>query len=82
MPEEQPKKQPEPYDPNAEYVTVSQAAAALGVAIQTLRNAIAEGRLPVTRIHGRVLVAVAQMEAYRQRTRPDGVKPAGRPRKP
>lgn len=61
------------------YLTVNEAAESLGIHQATLRNAIREGRLPSNRIYGKIVVARADMEAYRERTRPTGEKPRGRP---
>ncbi len=47
----------------------------------TVRIALSENRLPFAVVFGRKVIARADLEAYRQRTRPDGEKPKGRPRK-
>ncbi len=64
----------------AEYLTIIEAAESLGVHDQSIRQAIWQGRLASVRMYGRVLVPRKDLEAYRARTRPDGVKPRGRPK--
>ena len=71
----------QPIDPTAAYLTLAQVSAALGVAISTVRIAVAEGRLPVVRVYGRVLVDPAAVEEYRARSQPEGKPKRGRPRK-
>lgn len=63
-----------------DYLTIPQVSRELGAAAQTVHTAISEGRLPFVVKYGRKLVARADVEAYRERTRPDGEKPKGRPR--
>ena len=46
-----------------------------------IRNATLDGRLPFVRKYGRKLITAEELEAYTLRTRPDGVKPKGRPRR-
>lgn len=64
-----------------ELITVQEAAEILGVHSQTVRNALNEGRLPFTRALARIAIKRDDLEEYRLRTRPDGEKPRGRPRK-
>ena len=63
------------------YLTVAQAALSLGIVTQTLRGAIMEGRIPVTRVYGRVLITPAAVEEYRARSQADGKPRRGRPKK-
>ena len=63
------------------YLTVQEVAAELGLAETTIRTSVAKGNLPFTMKFGRKLIDRADMDAYRQRTQPDGVKKVGRPRK-
>ncbi len=63
------------------YVTVQEAASLLDVHQQVLRKAIWDGRLPSTTVFGRIVISLSDIEVYRARTRPDGVKPRGRPKK-
>ena len=67
--------------PLEDFLTVPQAANSLGVSEGAIRNAITDGRLASTRIDGIRKVARTELDAYRQRTRPAGYKPSGRPRK-
>ena len=69
------------YDPDASYLTVAEAAAMLKIKTQSLRTAIQTGRLPVVRVHGRVLITPEALEEYRQRTQPEGRPKQGRPPK-
>ena len=62
-------------------LTVQEAAAELGTVAQTIYNALNEGRLPFEVRYGRKLISQSAVEEYRQRTRPDGEKPTGRPKK-
>ena len=62
-------------------LTVKEAAASLGVSESAVRNATLEGRLPFVRRYGRKLIEAGELESYRRRTRPAGVKPTGRPRR-
>ena len=64
-----------------EYLTVQDAAAALGISEVSVRSALNRSRLPFVEKYGRKLIARAALDAYRQRTQPDGVKRVGRPRK-
>jgi excisionase family DNA binding protein len=63
-----------------DFMTVADAARAIGAAEPTIRTAIRKGRLPSRRVLGRIVVETSALEEYRRRTRPDGVKPKGRPR--
>ncbi len=62
-------------------LTVAEIAAELKVADGTVRTAIRKGHLPSQRKYGSILVTRADLDAYKQRTRPDGEKPRGRPKK-
>jgi len=62
-----------------EYLTVQDAAAALGITEVSVRSALNRSRLPFVEKYGRKLIARADLDAYRQRTQPDGVKKVGRP---
>lgn len=62
-------------------LTAREAARELDIAIGTVHNAFQENRLPFVPMYGRKLIRRAALEAYRKRTRPDGEKPKGRPRK-
>jgi len=68
------------YDPKAEYLTVAEAAAKLRIKTQSLRTAIQAGRLPVVRVHGRVIVTPEALAEYRRRTQPLGNPGRGRPK--
>jgi len=62
-------------------LTVQEAAASLGVTDGAVRLALSQGRLPSVEKYGRKLVAWPDLDVYRQRTQPGGVKRVGRPRK-
>lgn len=62
-------------------LTVQEAAGELGVDDSAIRRAVLQNRLPCIIKYGRKLITRAALEAYRARTRPEGVKPRGRPRK-
>ena len=64
-----------------DYLTVPEAAEHLSVGVSAIHNAVAQGRLSVNLIYGRKLVRRADLETYKQRTQPGGVKKVGRPRK-
>lgn len=64
-----------------EYLTVQDAAADLGITEVSVRSALNRSRLPFVKKYGRKLIARADLDAYRHRTQPDGVKKVGRPRK-
>lgn len=63
------------------FLTVQEAAASLGVTDGAIRLALSQGRLPSVKKYGRTLVARSDLDAYRRRTQPGGVKRVGRPRK-
>ncbi len=63
------------------YLTVQEVARELQVSDGAVRTAILEGRLPSTIAFGRKIVSRADLDAYKQRTRPEGEKPKGRPHK-
>jgi len=63
------------------WISVKKAAERLGVHPQAIRNAIADGRLVSAKVFDRDVVSEADLEEYRARTQPDGVKPRGRPKK-
>ena len=62
-------------------LTAREAAQELDVHTGTVHNAFQEGRLPFVALYGRKLIRRADLDAYKQRTRPGGEKPKGRPRK-
>jgi excisionase family DNA binding protein len=62
-------------------ITVQEAAVLLGSHPQAVFNALREGRLSGKKVLGRIVLKRSEVEAYRLRTRPDGVKPRGRPKK-
>ena len=62
-------------------MTVPQVSRELGVTGGAIHIAITLGRLPCVVRYGRKLIARTELDAYRQRTQPDGVKKVGRPRK-
>lgn len=64
-----------------EYLTVQQAARELDVTDAAIRGAILKKRLNSVVLYGRKLISRGELSAYRSRTRPDGVKPVGRPRR-
>ncbi|MGI4791344.1 MAG: excisionase family DNA-binding protein [Janthinobacterium lividum] len=64
----------------AQYLTVQEVAVELGVHEQTVRIALLENRLPFVMMLGRKAIGRADLDAYKQRTRPNGEKPRGRPR--
>jgi excisionase family DNA binding protein len=64
-----------------ELITVQEAASLLNTHPQAVLNALREGRMQVKKVLGRIVLQRSEVEAYRMRTRPDGVKPRGRPRK-
>ncbi len=64
---------------NEVLLTAREAAAELGVHVSTVHNAFQESRLPFVPLYGRKLISRADLETYKQRTRPDGEKPKGRP---
>ena len=60
-------------------LTVQEAAELLGTRDQTVYDAIREERLPYVVKYGRKLVSRQAIEVYKERTRPTGEKPKGRP---
>jgi excisionase family DNA binding protein len=60
-------------------LTVREAAERLGVSESAVRNATLDGRLPCVSRFGRKLILTEDLEAYRRRTQPGGVKLRGRP---
>lgn len=62
------------------YMPVREAARRLDVTRQALYDAIARGGFEPVEVYGRLWISIAEIEAYERRTRPDGVKPNGRPR--
>ena len=66
---------------NKTFLTVQEAAQHIGVSESAIRNATLDGRLPFVRLYGRKLIEPKELEAYLRRSRPDGVKPKGRPRR-
>jgi excisionase family DNA binding protein len=62
-------------------LTVQQVASQLGVTDGAIRLALSQGRLPFSEMYGRKLITHADLEAYRQRSRPNGEKRIGRPPK-
>ena len=62
-------------------LTAREAAAELGVHVGTVHNAFQQSRLPFVALYGRKLITRADLDAYKQRTRPGAEKPKGRPRK-
>ena len=66
---------------NEVLLTAREAAAEMGVHIDTAHNAFQEDRLPFVALYGRKLISRADLDAYKQRTRPGGEKPKGRSRK-
>lgn len=53
-----------------ELLTVQEAAEWLGVGDTAVRNAMLRGRLPFVRRYGRKLIALPELAAYKERTRP------------
>ncbi len=62
-------------------LTAREAAQELGIHTGTVHKAFQENRLPFVALYGRKLISRADLDDYKQRTRPDGEKPKGRPRK-
>lgn len=62
-------------------LTVEEVASVLGVNRVSVYTAIREDRLPFIKRYGKKLVRLPDLEAYKARTQPDGVKLRGRPRK-
>ena len=64
----------------AQYLTVKEAAASLGVSQQAIWNAIGEKRLPAVVKYSKKLIALRDLEAYKARSQSGGAPPKGRPR--
>jgi excisionase family DNA binding protein len=64
-----------------DFLTVQQAASRLRVTDGAVRLALSQGRLPFVEKYGRKLIAHPDLNAYQQRTQPEGVKKVGRPHK-
>jgi excisionase family DNA binding protein len=65
----------------ANFLTVQEAANELGVTDAAIRSAILKNRLGSVTMFGRKLISRGDLAAYKARTRPDGVKTVGRPRR-
>ena len=65
---------------NDTFFTVQEAAQKLGVHETAIRNATLQDRLPFVHRYGRKLIAASELEAYRLRSQPNGVKRTGRPK--
>lgn len=63
-------------------LTVQEAAKVLGVATNSVYVAIRDDRLPYEEIYGRKVISREELDKFIARTRPDGQKPKGRPKKP
>jgi len=63
-----------------ELLTVQDAAKELGVTDISVRAALNDNRLPFIEKYGRKLITRGDVEAYRQRTQPEGKPRVGRPR--
>lgn len=61
--------------------TVQEAAGLLGVGETAIRNAMLDNRLPYEWKYGRKLIKQSDLDAYKQRTQPEGEKRIGRPPK-
>ena len=55
--------------PRSEYLTTGQAARALGVSLQTIKNWVAAGHLGAVRLGGRLLVPRGAIQAYLDKLR-------------
>ena len=66
---------------NKDLLTAPEVCNELSISRGAVHNAMTEGRLPFTVMYGRKLISRTDLDAYRQRTRPEGEKPRGRPRK-
>ena len=66
---------------NITLLTPKEAAQELDVHIATVHKAFQENRLPFVPLYGRKLITRTDLDAYKQRTRPNGEKPKGRPLK-
>ncbi len=61
-----------------EYMTVQEAARALGVRDSTVRSALLRSRLRFVVLNDRKMIAKQDVENYRLRTQPDGIIKIGR----
>lgn len=66
---------------NETFLTIQEAARALGVSDSAIRNATLQGRLNFTMKYGRKLIAQADLDAYRERAHGSDPIGAGRPRR-
>jgi excisionase family DNA binding protein len=66
---------------NGDYLTIQEASGFLGISEGAVRIAILEKRLPFVTKYGRKLIKQSDVDAYKQRTQPEGVKRTGRPKK-
>lgn len=64
-----------------DYFTVQEAAQELGITEVSARSALNRKRLPFVVMFGRNLITRPDLDAYKQRTQPEGVEKVGRPRK-
>ena len=64
-----------------DYLTIPEAMKELDASASSIHAAIRECRLPHVVKYGRKLISRADLDAYKQRTRPGGEKPKGRPKK-
>ena len=68
-------------DTSQQLMTVPEVALELGVTQTAVRNAVYENRLPSVKMYGKPLIARTDLDAYKQRTQPSGVKKVGRPKR-
>lgn len=64
----------------ADLLTPTEAAKSLGVTYAAIKMAVLEKRIEYTQLYGRILFTPEAIEAYRNRTQPEGKKSRGRPR--
>jgi excisionase family DNA binding protein len=64
---------------NEALLTARDAAEELGIHVATVHRAFQDNRLPFIALYGRKLIRRSDLDAYKQRTRPNGLKPKGRP---
>ncbi len=67
--------------PDEELITVQEAAQELRIHEATVRKAFQEKRLSYVEKYGRKLISRIDLDAYKRRTQPEGIKKVGRPRK-
>ncbi len=67
------------YVENDDLLTVPEASKLLGVTGGAVHIAMTTGRLPFLEKYGRKLIARPDLEVYKKRTQPEGVKKVGRP---